>query len=388
MVRLALVWQALHYAVPIFWLYALLFADSGQSVAEISALFAIWSSVGIVAEVPSGALADRWSRRGSVVASGFVIAGGFAVWTVLPTFAGFTAGFVLWGLGASLASGALEALLYDGLDEFGVAGSYPRVNGDLNAIAQLAQIPAGLAAGALYELGGYPLVGWVSVGCCLASSVPALFLPEPRPAPAVPDGDGSSLGGTHDEPGWWVTMADGIQESARAPGVAVAVLAVAVLGGVDAIEEYFPLVAAGAGIPTAVVPLALLVVPVAGALGSAAGGWVRGRAGVVLLVVSAAGLGLVALTTHPAGLIGIIVFWGPYQAVLVSVESRLQDRICGRTRATVSSVASLGTEFSGIMQFGAWALGGAGLVALLVLACAPLAWRRCADGRDSRVAGR
>ncbi|MDN5917380.1 MAG: MFS transporter, partial [Pseudonocardia sp.] len=187
MVRLALVWQALHYAVPIFWLYALLFADSGLSVVEISALFAIWSSVGIVAEVPSGALADRWSRRGSLVASGSVIGAGFAIWTVLPTFAGFTAGFVLWGLGAALASGALEALLYDGLDAVGETESYPRVNGALNAIAQLAQIPAGLAAGALYELGGYPLVGWVSVGCCLASSIPALFLPEPRPTAAGTD---------------------------------------------------------------------------------------------------------------------------------------------------------------------------------------------------------
>ncbi|RZT87929.1 putative MFS family arabinose efflux permease [Pseudonocardia sediminis] len=365
MVRLALVWQALHYAVPIFWLYALLFADSGLSVAEISALFAIWSSAGIVVEVPSGALADRWSRRGSVVASGFVIAAGFAVWTVLPTFAGFTAGFVLWGVGASLASGALEALLYDGLAEHGATESYPRVNGALNAIAQLAQIPAGLAAGALYELGGYVLVGWVSVGCCLVSSIPALFLPEPRPAPdPTADAEG--------EPGWWSTMVDGVRESVRTRAVGVAVLAVAVLGGVDAIEEYFPLVASDAGTPTAFVPLALLVVPVAGALGSAAGGRVRGWTGVVLLVGSAAALGAVALTTHPAGLVGVTLFWGLYQAVRVCVESRLQDRIRGRARATVTSVASFGTEFSGIALFGAWALGGAGLVAALVLVCAPL----------------
>lgn len=365
--RVALVWQALHHAVPVFWLYALLFADAGLSVPQISALFAIWSSVGIVVEVPSGVLADRWSRRGSVAVSGIVIGAGFAVWTVVPTFVGFAAGFVLWGIGASLASGALEALLYDGLDAFGAAGAYPRVQGALNATAQLAQIPAGLAAGALYQAGGYPLVGWVSVGCCLASSVPALFLPEPRP-PATPH----AVEGVVQAPGWWSTTVAGVRGSVRTPAVAVAVLVVAVLGGVDAVEEYFPLVASEAGVPTAAVPLALLVVPVAGALGSAAGGRVRGRTGAVLLVVSAAALGAAGLGTHPAGLVAVTVFWGTYQAVRVCVESRLQDRIRGPARATVTSVAAFGAELSGIVLFGAWALGGAGLVAVLVLACVPL----------------
>ncbi|MET0188706.1 MAG: hypothetical protein ABW212_06890, partial [Pseudonocardia sediminis] len=81
-------------------------------------------------------------------------------------------------------------------------------------------------------------------------------------------------------------------------------------------------------------------------------------------------------------LVGVTVFWGLYQAVRVCVESRLQDRIRGRARATVTSVASFGTEFSGIALFGAWALGGAGLVAVLVLVCAPLMWP--STGRGGR----
>ena len=50
-------------AVPLYPLYALLFTDTGLSGGQISLLFAIWSTVGIVAEVPTGALADRFSRR-------------------------------------------------------------------------------------------------------------------------------------------------------------------------------------------------------------------------------------------------------------------------------------------------------------------------------------
>jgi MFS family permease len=60
-------WAALSELVPYYPLYALLFLDTGLSDAQISVLFAIWSVTALVTEVPAGALADRWSRRGAVV---------------------------------------------------------------------------------------------------------------------------------------------------------------------------------------------------------------------------------------------------------------------------------------------------------------------------------
>jgi MFS family permease len=81
-------------------------ADTGLSDAEISGLFALWSAVGIAAEVPSGALADRIGRRTALVCGALLQAVGYACWTVLPGLPGFAAGFVLWGLGGALGSGA------------------------------------------------------------------------------------------------------------------------------------------------------------------------------------------------------------------------------------------------------------------------------------------
>ena len=132
--------------MPIYPLYALLFADSGLSDAEISALFALWSAVGIITEVPSGALADRFGRRTALVVGALVQALGYASWVVFPEFLGF----VLWGLGGALASGAQEALLHDGLVAVGAAQHYARVQGWVGGAGLVVQVPTAGVATALF----------------------------------------------------------------------------------------------------------------------------------------------------------------------------------------------------------------------------------------------
>ena len=99
-------WAALSELVPYYPLYALLFLDTGLSEAQISVLFALWSVTGFLAEVPTGALADRWSRRGVAGAGGVLQAVAFALWTAAPELWAFAAGFVVWGIGGALVSGA------------------------------------------------------------------------------------------------------------------------------------------------------------------------------------------------------------------------------------------------------------------------------------------
>lgn len=115
--------------IPLYALYALLFADHGLSTGQISSLFALWSATSFLLEVPSGAWADTVSRRGLLVLSGALLTAGFALWTAAPSFAGFAAGFVLWGTSGALASGTFEALLYDDLAARDESSTYPRILG-------------------------------------------------------------------------------------------------------------------------------------------------------------------------------------------------------------------------------------------------------------------
>ena len=355
-------WAALSELVPLYPLYALLFLDTGLSTAQISALFAVWSVTGFVTEIPAGALADRWSRRGVIVLAGVLQAAGFVVWTAAPALGPFAIGFVLWGISSALVSGASEALVHDGLADVGSEDSFARVYGWMTAAELLVQVPTAFAASALFALGGYPMVGWASAGACLAAALLALRFPEPS---RMADGGASLLG----------TLRLGVREAVHNPALRLTVLAVALVGALDAVEEYFPVLAADQGVPVAVVPFAVLGVTLAGALGAALGGRAErlpDRALPVLLGVAALCVAATAVLPGVAALTALAVFYALYLAVLVVAETRLQERIDSPHRATITSVAGLGIELGSLLVFAAWALGGAVATAVLVLAVVPV----------------
>ena len=374
--------------MPIYPLYALLFADTGLSGAQISVLFAVWSAVGIVAEVPSGALADRVGRRAALVTGALVQAVGYACWVVFPGFPGFAAGFVLWGLGSAFASGAQEALLHDGLAAVGAEAHYARVQGWVGAAGLAVQVPTAGIATALFVAGGYAAAGWASVATCIATAAVAARLPEtPQPgrtSDRIPDerhgrrnltDDGAVRAAEISEPSYLTTLRAGVGEVATRPPLLRAVLAFGLLYGLDAFEEYFPLVARDLQISTAAVPAALLAVPLVGALGAALGGPANRLGAGALAAVLATGAGLLALAAavpHPAALGGVALFYGLYRAVLVVADARLQERITGPARATVTSVANVVAELPAFVVYAAWAIGGTAAMTVLVAVVAAL----------------
>ncbi|MET9226424.1 MFS transporter [Lentzea sp. NPDC003310] len=333
----------------------MLFADSGLSDASISVLLAIWSLTSVVFEVPSGALADRFSRRSCLVASGVLQALGHAAWVVFPSFWGFAAGFVLWGLGGTLQSGSFEALLYDGLAANGDEDRYGQLNARVDTIELISQVPVAVIATVLFSHGGYELAGWISVVMCLGASVIALWFPEPERGGDEDDG----------ELGYLATLKEGLRASVP---IKRAVLAVALVYAIDAFEEYFTLLAQDWHVPTVWVPMATIGVPLMGAAGASLGGrlpfrgWVLFASGALLIVA--------AWLAVPLAIVLLGLFYGLYRFVLVHVETELQHRISSDARATVTSVAAIGSEFVAFAVYGLWVLGSAFAVGVLVLVVA------------------
>ncbi|GHJ53770.1 MFS transporter [Nonomuraea sp. TT08I-71] len=363
--------------VLLYPVYALLFADTGLSVGQISSLFVLWSAAGILLEVPSGAWADAVSRRLLLCLAPLLAAGGFALWVLVPSYPAFAVGFLLWGAGGALRSGALEALVWTELDRLGAAGRYARLTGRAKTAELLGVVAAmGLAAPVL-ALGGYPAVGAASMAACLAAAAVATRFPEhraPEPAGAIQP---CAAQPDPAEPGWWASLRGGLAEARADRSVRAALLLVpavaAVWGGLD---EYTPLLARDTGIPAAGVPLLLLLVwagTTVGGLLAPAGERLTDRGFAALLAGAALALAAGALLRHPAGFVLVGVAFAAFQLATVLADVRLQARISGPDRATVTSVAGMATDLTIIGVYAAYGVvaGAAGNAVAFAVAVLP-----------------
>jgi MFS family permease len=259
--------------IPLYAVYALLFSDNGLSTAEISSLLVIWSVTAFVLEVPTGAWADAVSRRALLVLSSLLYAVGFSLWVAVPSYGAFAAGFVLWGASGALMSGTFQALLYDELAACNAASHYARLMGWANSLAMVATLVGTALATPLFVVGGYTLVGWVSVGVALVQALLALSLPA---APRAVEADDSDLDESPDMTGglvsrYVVMLQSGLSEIKRHRLVRHAVLMVSMLG-LLAFDEYFPLVARDNGASTETVPLMVALTVAGPAIGTALAG--------------------------------------------------------------------------------------------------------------------
>lgn len=120
--------------VPIMALYILLFDKSGGlSFEQIGILFSVWSLSFLIAELPTGVLADYWSRRNVIIMGALLKIIGFSIWLVWPSFWGYLIGFMLWGFMIACSSGSTAALLRSELESMGERKQFTRYYGYMSA---------------------------------------------------------------------------------------------------------------------------------------------------------------------------------------------------------------------------------------------------------------
>lgn len=98
----------------------------------------------LVLQVPTGLLADTYSRKLAVVAGTVLIGAGFMVEGLIPNFWAILVAQVIWGAGASLADGAEDAWITEEVGTTRASGLFLR-GSQIGQVAGLAGMVAGVA---------------------------------------------------------------------------------------------------------------------------------------------------------------------------------------------------------------------------------------------------
>jgi len=132
-IRLFLAFRVLFNARFYYPVFTILFLDFGLTLEQFALLNTVWALTIVLVEVPSGALADLIGRKRLLVATSALMIAEMSLLAFVPLgnaqviFMAFLANRILSGLAEAMASGADEALAYDTLVEYGLAGEWPRV---------------------------------------------------------------------------------------------------------------------------------------------------------------------------------------------------------------------------------------------------------------------
>ena len=165
----------------VFW-YGIekLFMNSiGLDAKAIGIIAVIGVSLNLILDIPSGLLADRWSRKGMLAVSAISL-------TICSLILGLSNGFWLYALGwvfysicVVTTSGTYQAMTYDSLHENGKSALYSKVNGRMYALFLSGAGIGNIVGGLLASNYSYRLPFYMSIATSLINLVIILRLYEP-----------------------------------------------------------------------------------------------------------------------------------------------------------------------------------------------------------------
>lgn len=129
-------------------------------------------------EIPTGAIADIFGKRKTLFLS-FLFQAAGALWMALtPNFSGLALSVFVMGVGGTLYSGTLEALVYDTLKQDNRESTYDRIISVMSSIQLIAPAVCGVIGGFLYVISP-SLPFFANAAFYFLGLVGTLFLVEP-----------------------------------------------------------------------------------------------------------------------------------------------------------------------------------------------------------------
>ncbi|MDQ6695864.1 MAG: MFS transporter [Actinomycetota bacterium] len=125
----------------------------GFDAASVGVLAATYAAVVPFLEIPSGILADRWSRRGVLMIANMALGASALVGGLSTNVATYLVAALLLGCYFALQSGTVDSIIYDVLvEETGSSDGFEREIGRLRLVEGVALVTSALAGGGIAAL--------------------------------------------------------------------------------------------------------------------------------------------------------------------------------------------------------------------------------------------
>lgn len=166
----------------VFWygIEKLFMQSIGITAVGVGIATAVFLAFNLIFDIPSGVLADRWSRKGVLAVSAIAL----GICSVLLGSSNglllYVIGEVFYGVYIVSTSGTYNALIYDSLHEEGRADQYSKFAGRAYALFLAGAGVANIASGFLAQQFSYRTAFFITVVSCLLNVLIILSIREPK----------------------------------------------------------------------------------------------------------------------------------------------------------------------------------------------------------------
>ncbi len=110
------------------------------TLGNIGVITAVTGFVILLAQMPTGYIADRYTRRSALMTGSLFLVSSVSVLVVWPSFVGGLAASMLSGIGFAFLQGSSQAMIHDSLEACGRKSQYVKVMGRAQAYGLLGNI--------------------------------------------------------------------------------------------------------------------------------------------------------------------------------------------------------------------------------------------------------
>lgn len=166
----------------VFWygIEKLFMTDIGIDAFGVGVVTVMALVITLTFDIPSGMLADKWSRKGTLVLSALALAISSLLLGVSDGLLLYIIGYVFYGFYVVCTSGTYQAIIYDSLIDEGRQKEFSKINGRAHALFLISAGVANIASGFIANAFDYRITFYITLASCLLNIVVLMSMYEPK----------------------------------------------------------------------------------------------------------------------------------------------------------------------------------------------------------------